>query len=318
MADQQPSVGPPDTGPPEPPPTAGSDHEDHPGAPGHPGDERERLIADHESKHGPLPARILAEMRLGGHEAEAAGVRGAVDVGGAAKALRLEIVETQLDGPRALVGHVLGMRLLIPAEGMHGPRETPVLLYVFRDAIAIRPSDDAPMSAVPMYGLHIVMPHVAVARWAYKAGRTAHANLALEHDEQHYETSLATWTVEDFSEADDKLQVFELQRLAGAVHVYPHLGMARIAFTSEGQTVRLKSALPAPTAEVVRLGEVVAKALGAAMLSLEKPTGDHDRGDDGGDGDGDGDGADHENPAAQADEEGGGEPPGAGVTPPGA
>ena len=242
-----------------------------------PADEQEKVPGEGEGVHGRLRGRILDDVRRGGHEAEAASVRGMSTLGGAAKALQLEIVETPLAGARALVGHVLGLRLLVPAEGIHGPRETPVLVYVFRDAIAIRPSDDAPMSAVPMYGLHIVLPHVALAHWAYKAGRTAHANLDLERKDRDYEPALDTWTVDDFREADEKLDVVMFADLAGPVHVYPHLGMARMAYTPAGGTVvRLKSALPASTTECVRLGEMMGRALPSGMLSLERPSTEHD------------------------------------------
>ncbi len=255
-------------------------------------DEQERIIAEHEAVHGPMPKRILAELRsrtqqaggvageAGSVAAKAGGVAAKAGgaVGEAAEALRLEIVETKLEGPRALVGHVLGMRLLIPAEGVHGPRETAALLYLFADAIAIRPTDDAPMSAVPLYGLHIVMPHVAVARWMYKAGRTAHANIDLAKDERGVEASLAEWTVDDFRQADDKLQVFMRSDIQGQVHLYEALGLVHLALQpAAGRMVRLKSSLPEPQSAYQHLWNVFAEVVGPAGLTVDKPPKEHDQ-----------------------------------------
>src|SRR5271156_5342693 len=88
----------------------------------------EQQNADHEATHGPLPKRILAELRAGAQQAGAVGTKTGGQLVGAAEELRLEVVETHLEGKRALVGHALGMRLIIPAEGIHGPRETAALL----------------------------------------------------------------------------------------------------------------------------------------------------------------------------------------------
>jgi hypothetical protein len=228
-----------------------------------PAAEQERLIAEHEAQHGPLPGRILAELRAGSQQA-----------GAAADALRLDVAETPVPGPRALKGHVLGLRLLIPAEGAHGPRETPALLYLFGDAIAIRPTDDAPMSAVPLYGLHLVMPHVAVARWVYKAGRTAHANVDLEKDERGLESSLASWTTDDFRAADEKVQVFPLTALDGPVHVYQHLGLARVTFVADKRQVRLKSALPETSDSFEQLWHLFAAVFPPTALTPDPPA-DH-------------------------------------------
>lgn len=237
--------------------------------------DQEQLIARHEAVHGPMPQRILAELRSRSQEAGVVGAKAAKKLGQATEALSLEVVDTKLEGPRVLVGHVLGMRLLIPAEGIHGPREAAALLYVFRDSIAIRPTDDAPMSAVPLYGLHIVMPHVAIARWAYKAGRTAHANIDLEKDEKQVEASLAAWTVDDFREADDKLEAFALSGIAGPVHLYQHLGLVRLAFEVPGRRpVRLKSSLPETSAAYRRLWDVLSKALSPAKLTMDPPAGE--------------------------------------------
>jgi hypothetical protein len=240
---------------------------------------QDELIAAHEAAHGPLPGRILAELRSGAKQGGAAGKRAVDKVGGATEALHLEVVETRFEGARALAGHALGMRLLIPAEGVHGPRETAALLYLFRDAIAVRPTDDAPMSAIPLYGLHIVMPHVAVARWVYKAGRTAHANLGLEREQQEFQSSLADWTVDDFRQADDKVEVFEVSDLAGPVHVYQHLGLVRLELEVAGhRLLRMKSALPESAATFVRLWQLFAEVLDTSRLTMEIPTHHDDEG----------------------------------------
>ncbi len=192
----------------------------------------------------------------------------------AAEGLALEVVETNFEGERALVGHALGMRLLIPAEGIHGPRETAALLYLFRDAIAIRPTDDAPMSAVPLYGLHIIVPQIAVARWAYKAGRTAHANVTLAKEEHGVDASLQDWTVDDFRAADDKLQTFMVTELEGPVHLYHHLGLVRLDFgVRSGRRVRLKSALPETSDAQQRLWDLFVKVLGSTRMTIDRPAG---------------------------------------------
>src|SRR5271155_1964678 len=66
--------------------------------------QQEQLIADHEATHGPLPKRILAELRAGAQQAGAVGTKTGGQLVGAAEELRLEVVETQLEGKRAL-GH---------------------------------------------------------------------------------------------------------------------------------------------------------------------------------------------------------------------
>jgi hypothetical protein len=239
-----------------------------------PAAEQERLIAQHEAAHGPLPRRILGELRSGARWSGAAGSKAAGALGSAAEALHLEIVATGLPGPRALVGHVLGMRLLIPAEGVHGPRETAALLYLFRDALAIRPTDDAPMSAVPLFGLHAIIPQVAIARWVYKAGRTAHANMDLVKQEKDFEASLGDWTVDDFREADPKLEVFELGSLPSATHLYQNLGLVRLTVPLPGgHPVRLKSAIPESSSAFVRMWELFGKVDWPAGLTMERPSG---------------------------------------------
>jgi hypothetical protein len=244
--------------------------------------DQEQLIAEHEAAHGLLPKRILSELRSGAQKTSVASEKAAGVVGEATEALRLEVVETKLSGPRVLVGHALGMRLLIPAEGIHGPRETAALLYLFGDALAIRPTDDSPMSAVPLYGLHIVMPHVAVARWMYKAGRTAHANIDLaKEDEKKEEASIATWTVDDFRRADGKLQVFMFDKLEGEVYLYQRLGLVRLALQLVGgPIVRLKSALPETSGSYQRLWDLFVKVLGPTRLTIDKPAGEHDEHDE--------------------------------------
>jgi len=226
-------------------------------------------------------ARILAELRAGAQHGDAAGARARSAATHTAQQLRVEVVETSLEGPRALVGHLLGMRLLIPASGVHGPRETSALLYLFGDAFAIRPTDDAPLSAVPLYGLHIVLPHVAIARWAYRAGRIAHADLDLAREDRAVEPDLRTWTVDDFRAADDKLEVFEIAALPAAIHVYQHLGLVRLAVpTAGGVPVHLKSTLPEPATTFVQVLELFSKLAWAHGISTEPPQHAADAGPD--------------------------------------
>lgn len=256
--------------------------------------EQERLIADHEARHGPLPARIRGELRSAeryggiisakageavttagvqaGRSVRAAGSSATRSVAASADALRLEVVTTSLTGGRALAGHVLGMRLLLPAEGVHGPRETAALLYLFRDALAIRPTDDAPMSAVPLFGLHMVMPHVAIARYVYKAGRTAHANLDLAREERDFDASLPEWTVDDFREATPKLQVHPTATIPDPVRLYEHLGLVRLAVpVGGGPTVRLKSALPETADAYLRMWKLFDSVKWPQGITMEEP-----------------------------------------------
>lgn len=220
----------------------------------------------------PPSRRILAELRAGAQRGDAAGAHLLGTAAHAEEALHVEIVETSLTTPRALVGHVLGMRLLIPAEGVHGPREAPALLYLFGDALAIRPTDDAPLSTVPLYGLHIVLPHVAVARWAYRTGRIAHANLDLERDDRDVEPDLRKWTVDDFRAADDKVQVLEAAALPAPIHVYQGLGLVHLTVPVTGKPqIRLKSALPEPAATFAHVLELFSKVQWAHGVSTERP-----------------------------------------------
>lgn len=211
---------------------------------------------------------------MGAEHGDAAGARAAGSAAHAAQELHVEVVETSFDGPRALVGHLLGMRLLIPASGIHGPREAPALLYLFRDALAIRPTDDAPLSAVPLYGLHIVLPHVAVARWVYRTGRIAHADLDLAREEQTVEADLRSWTVDDFRAADEKLQVWEAASLPAALHVYQHMGLVYLVVpVAAGAPVRLKSTLPESAAIFARVLELFSKLPWAQGVTTERPQG---------------------------------------------
>jgi len=198
----------------------------------------------------------------------------AVELGHAARATALEIVPTGLDGARALVGHVLGMHLSLPAGHFHGPRQAPALLYLFADALAIRPTGDAPMSTVPMFGLHMVLPPVAVARWVYKAGRVEHANLDLVKDAERFASLIAEWTVDDFLEADPTLEVHRAAELTGPLHVYEHLGFANLTVpTADGRPVHLKSSLPVSSESFVKLWQLFALVRWPQGLSTEVPTG---------------------------------------------
>ncbi|MGH9101186.1 MAG: hypothetical protein ACRDV8_13285 [Acidimicrobiales bacterium] len=214
------------------------------------------------------------------HEAAAglaAGGHAAVQLGHAAAAMTLEIVPTGLSGDRVLVGHVLGLHLAVPASHLHGPREAPVLLYVFADALAIRPTDDAPMSTIPLFGLHMLLPPVAIAHWAYKAGRTEHANLDLVEDAQRFADALPRWTVDEFGDADPRLEVHRSNDLPGPLSVYEHLGYARLSVpTPNGHPVRLKSALPVSSEEFVKLWQLFTLVTWNNGVSTETPAEAHE------------------------------------------
>lgn len=219
-----------------------------------------------------LRQRVLENLRREAAAGTKAGERAAAELGHAAEAIALEIVPTGLSGDRALVGHVLGMHLAFPASHLHGPREAPALLYLFADALAIRPTGDAPMSTIPLFGLHMVLPPVAVARWVYKAGRTEHANLDLVKDAQRFADSLAQWTVDDFADADPKLEVHRAADLAGPLHVYEHLGYAHLSVPiPTGRPIHLKSALPTSSNAFVKLWQLFALVTWPTGLSTETP-----------------------------------------------
>ncbi len=212
-----------------------------------------------------LRRRLIAGKSLGGGAA--------ADLGQAAEALALEVISTDLAGDRVLLGHVLGMHLTFPAGHLHGPRQAPTLLYLFADALAVRPTDDAPMSTVPMFGLHMVLPPVAVARWLYKAGRIEHANLDLVKDAARFASSLAYWTVDDFSEADPKLEVYRTSDLPGPLHVYEHLGFAHIVIPVQGgRPVHLRSSLPVSSEIFVRLWQLFSRVDWPHDLRTDIPT----------------------------------------------
>ncbi len=222
-----------------------------------------------------LRRRMLDDLRHGASGGAAAGAHAAATLGHAAEATRLEIATTGLHGPRSLVGHVLGMHLLLPASGIHGPRESPALVYLFADALAVRPTDDAPMSTVPAFGLHLVLPPLAVARWVYKAGRIEHANLDLVKDAQRFEESLATWTVDDFADADPKLEVYRASEMPGPLHVYQHLGFAYVWVPTPDRPTRLKSALPVTSEAFVKLWGLFTLVSWSRGLSTEVPAHPH-------------------------------------------
>ena len=200
---------------------------------------------------------LLDSLRRDAAAGEKAGERATAKLGQAAQAMALEIVPTGLRNDRALVGHVLGMHLDLPASRLHGPREAPALLYLFADALAIRPTDDAPMSTIPLFGLHMVLPPAAIAHWVYKAGRIEHANLDLVKDEQRFADSLAQWTVDDFQVVDPKLEVCRTKDLPLPLHVYEHLGYAHLWVPRpDGRPIHLKSALPASSGVFVKLWQL--------------------------------------------------------------
>lgn len=269
-------------------PGSGQDPARRPGTPADPGSGADTSTGDatadvHGASHGSRESRVFDGLRSAEHLGGAAGARaaGALGsagkraagaVGTAAEALHLEVVRTTFNGERSLAGHVLGMRLLVPAHGLHGPRETAALLYLFQDALAIRPTDDAPMSAVPMYGLHMVLPHVALAHWMYKTGRTAHANLDLARQERDFESEMAEWTVDSFKEATAKLDVHPTARIPSPVHLYEHMGLVRIALpVVGGPPVRLKSTLPESTQAYVRTWELFDSVQWPGGLTMAVP-----------------------------------------------
>jgi hypothetical protein len=202
------------------------------------------------------------------------GAREASVLGKAAGAMRLEAGGTGLHGDRVLVGHVLGTHLVLPAGGFHGPRQTPAVVYLFADALAVRPSDDAPMSTVPLFGLHMLFPPLAVTRWLYKAGRIEHANVDLVEVTKEFEDAISEWTVDDFAVADPKLEVHRLESLAGPVHVYERLGFAHLWLpVTDAHPLRLKSTLPAPAEAFTSLWELCQAVAWPAGITMEAPSG---------------------------------------------
>ena len=222
-------------------------------------------------------ARLLRGVRRQAAVGAAAGMEAAAKLGRAAQALHLEVVATGLRGRRVLVGHVLGMHLDLPAGGLHGPRQTPAIVYLFADALGVRPSDDVPMSTVPLLGLHMVFPPLAVTRWLYKAGRIEHANLDLVKVASAFEATLPSWTVDDFAEADPKLEVHRGDSLVGPVHVYQHLGFAHLWLPLPGRRpLHLQSTLP-PTAEgFTQLWELCSTVAWTQGISMRAPDGGGD------------------------------------------
>ena len=184
----------------------------------------------------------------------------------------MEIVATGLEGERVLVGHLLGMHVVLPAGGLHGPRQTPTVVYLFADALAVRPSDDAPMSTIPMFGLHMVFPPLAVTRWLYKAGRIEHANLDLVEVADTFEAALPTWTVDDFSDMDPKVEVHRTGALHGPVHVYEHLGFAHLWVpVPDRPPLRLQSTLPVTSEAFAKLWELCNAVVWPQGITMEMP-----------------------------------------------
>ena len=201
-----------------------------------------------------------------------AGARAAASLGQAAAAVHLEVTATALHGDRVLLGHVLGLHVDLRAGGLHGPRQTPAVVYLFADALAVRPSDDAPMSRLPVLGLHMVFPPLAVTRWLYKAGRVEHANLDLVEVGRAFEAALPRWTVDDFAAADPKLDVHRLADMEGPVHLYDHLGFAHLVVpVPGGEPLRLQSTLPATPEGFARLWQLCAAMAWPGGLQMAPP-----------------------------------------------
>lgn len=211
---------------------------------------------------------------LRGHLAAggAAGAHVASTLGRAAAAAHLEVVATGLTGPAALLGHVLGLHKELPAGGLHGPRQAPVVAYLFADGLAVRPTDDAPMSSIPLLGLHMVLPPLAVTRWLYKAGRVEHANVDLLEVAKTFEASLPEWTLDDFAEADPKLEAHHTATLEGAAHVYERLGFAHLAiFPTGADPLHLKSSLPAAPEAFTRLWQLCSSTHWPKGIEMSRP-----------------------------------------------
>jgi hypothetical protein len=219
-------------------------------------------------------SRRLHELRQQAAVGVAAGARAAAKLGKAAEALHLEVVDTGLHGERHLVGHVLGMHLDVRAGGIHGPRQTPAVVYLFADALAVRPSDDAPMSTIPLLGLHMVFPPLAVTHWLYKTGRIEHANLDLVEVASTFESALPSWTVDDFAEADPRLEVHLCSSLEAPVHVYERGGFAHLWVPLPGrESLHLQSSLPPTPEAFAKLWELFGKVLWPQGVTMDAPHG---------------------------------------------
>jgi hypothetical protein len=128
------------------------------------------------------------------------------------------------------------------------------------------------MSAIPLPGLHMLLPPVAVARWVYKAGRVEHANLDLVKDAQRFADSLAQWTVDDFAQADSELDVHRAADLPGPLRVYGHLTYARVSVPVDGpRPLRLRSDLPAPPGALEKLTDLFSLVTWPHGMSTQAP-----------------------------------------------
>lgn len=233
--------------------------------------------AGDQTPRGDGLGRRLRELRQQAAVGAAAGARTATKLGKAAEALHLEVADTGLHGQRHLVGHVLGMHLDLRAGGLHGPRQAPAVVYLFADALAVRPSDDAPMSTVPLIGLHMVFPPLAVTRWLYKTGRIEHANLDLVEVAGAFEAALPSWTVDDFAGADPKLEVHRCDSLDAPVHVHERVGFAHVWVPLPGRTsLHLQSTLPSTPEAFAKLWTLFGKVAWPKGVVMEAP---HDAGE---------------------------------------
>jgi hypothetical protein len=221
----------------------------------------------------------LGNLRREAAAAAGASARTAATLAQAAAAVHLEVTATGLAGDRVLLGHVVGLHQELRAGGLHGPRQVPAVVYVFADALAVRPSDDAPMSSVPLLGLHLLLPPLAVTHWLYKAGRTEHAEVDLVEVAAQLEAALPHWTADDLGEADPKVQVLQLAELDGPAYLYAELGFAHLVVpTPGGPPHRLRSTLPATPEAFARLWELCAAARWPGRLQMTAPA----HGDQGG------------------------------------
>lgn len=225
------------------------------------------------AESGPGLGKRLHDLERGATAGAAAGARTAASaLGHGAEAMHLQVVGTGLSGERALLGHVVGVHLVLPAGGLHGPRQAPALAYLFADALAVRPTDDAPMSTVPLLGLHMLFPPLAVTRWLYKAGRIEHANMDLMAVAGQFESAIGSWTVDDFAEADPKLQVHRADSMTGPVHVYQRLDFAHLWFPVPGaHPVQLKSTLPVSPETFGALWHLCRAVNWPAGISVDRP-----------------------------------------------
>ena len=89
-------------------------------------------------------------------------------------------------------------------------------------------------------------------------------------DEQRFADAIAEWTVDDFAQADPKLDVHRAADLPGALHVYERLAYAHLSVPVSGpRPVHLKSALPVSASAFTALHELFTRVSWPHGLSDE-------------------------------------------------